>query len=227
MIKIDKSLCLIKEKYVYIPREVIVKSLKKQPGHVAIKPVYLTRQDVERDFFLYFKEKGLSPAALNTFIFLNANRNKTGKKLLTAYAKLLDEIKQLLDKYGSQMLNEALLVPKDSSLATISYLKGILRNMAKKHNATEQPSTGKITISHKNLTIDNVGTYINGLTDKARIRLALAILQSLELIIEKQQFNFAWQEWKKKKFANDFTYMGCNIRSLVVDFIKVKGFLKK
>jgi len=130
-IRIEKEQCNIKNKFVYIPREVLVDALKKQVDTVKVEPEYLSREDVEKKYFPKMKKLGINPVEMISFVAKNHQKYKSDDgPRLTVYSKLLSDIISLTEKYGSNMVNQAFTAVKTPSTATIPYLKGIIRNIS-------------------------------------------------------------------------------------------------
>ena len=109
---------------VTIPVKTILEKLDKKGKTKIAFPAFLTKEEVEHEY-----SPKLSGINFRTWLSMNFEQNKTGKRTLNVYSKLLNDLADLAEKYGPADLNEAIDRCNRPETCTIPYLKAILRNM--------------------------------------------------------------------------------------------------
>ena len=84
---------------------------------------YSSQEDIEHEYF-----PKLSGVDFQVWLSMNFEQSKSRKRSLSAYAKLLNDLLKLAEKYGLYQLNEAMSKCKMPEKCTIAYLQAILKN---------------------------------------------------------------------------------------------------
>ena len=105
-----------------IPIKTILDKLKKK-AKVKFPSPYFSKEDVDHEYF-----PKLSGVNFSTWLSMNFEQTKSGKRSLSVYSKILNDLVSLLEEYGIEQLNDAIFRCNIPQKCTIAYLKAILRN---------------------------------------------------------------------------------------------------
>jgi len=89
-----------------------------------------SKEAVESQYF-----PRLSGVRFENFIAMNFEQTKDGARMLTTYARLLEDLSGLAGIYGKAKLNEALSRCDVPRKCTIGYVKAVLKNRSRPQNA--------------------------------------------------------------------------------------------
>ena len=120
-----------------ISTDIIMEKLKKVGGKVSFKLPYISREDVEKEYF-----PKLSKVNYSTFLAMNFEQTKSKKRSLFVYARILNDLVDMVEKYGPDQVNEAISKCNIPKKCTIPYLKAILGN--NQSNYRESPKDDRI-----------------------------------------------------------------------------------